>query len=224
LEPDPGTGPIRRRSAREATRAQGSIMPEAQPDLSHRAEALLDFWFAPERDAEHDRLRDIWFEATAEFDAALAELFRADYIRAATGIYEPWRAAAQTCLALILLLDQIPRNLFRNSPQAYATDAAALEIAREAVAQGFDRAVAPVRRCFFYLPFQHSERLADQETSVRLYAALPEHPDKAVFAEAACRHHEIISRFGRFPHRNGILGRPSTPAEQEFLQQPNSAF
>ena len=189
-------------------------------DLSHRAELLLEFWFAP----AGDRLRDVWFVATPEFDATLAQRFRADYDRAAAGVYEAWRAAPQTCLALILLLDQLPRNLFRNSPEAFATDVAALGIASEAVARGYDRAVAPLRRSFFYLPFQHSESLADQETGMRLYAALPAHPDKGAFTESARRHHEIIARFGRFPHRNGILGRPSTPEERDFLQQPGSAF
>ncbi|WP_216856185.1 DUF924 family protein [Acidisphaera sp. S103] len=189
-------------------------------DLIHRAEMLLTFWFAP----GDDRLRDIWFQATPAFDAALAERFRTDYDRAAAGVCEPWRAAPRTCLALVLLLDQIPRNLFRNSPRAYATDIAALGIAREAVARGYDRAVAPIQRSFFYLPFQHSESLADQEVGVRLYAGLPEHPDKEIFVEAARGHHEIIARFGRFPHRNGILGRPSTPEEQDFLRQPGSAF
>jgi uncharacterized protein (DUF924 family) len=125
---------------------------------------------------------------------------------------------------LILLLDQLPRNLFRHSPRAYATDAAALETARGAVARGYDRAVAPVRRCFVYLPFQHSESLADQETAVRLYAALPEQPDNAAFVEAARHHHEIIACFGRFPHRNGVLGRTSTPHEHEFLRQTGGAL
>jgi uncharacterized protein (DUF924 family) len=199
-------------------------VPEIQPYLSHRAETLLEFWFAPERASEPDRLRDVWFRATPEFDAALAERFRTDYDRAVAGLYQPWRDAPQTCLALILLLDQLPRNLFRNSPRAYATDAAALETAHEAVARGYDHAVGPVRRCFFYLPFQHSEGLADQETGMRLYAALPEHLDKSAFTEAARRHHEIIARFGRFPHRNAILDRPSTPEEHAFLRQPGAAF
>jgi uncharacterized protein (DUF924 family) len=194
------------------------------PYPSCRAEILLEFWFAPERASERDQFRNIWFQATPEFDAALAERFRDDYDCAAAGACEPWRDAPQTCLALLLLLDQLPRNLFRNSPRAYATDAAALETASEAVARGYDRAVAPVRRCFFYLPFEHSESLADQETSMRLYAALPEHPDKGAFVEAARRHHEIIGRFGRFPHRNGVLGRPSTAEERDFLQQPDSTF
>ena len=186
------------------------MMPGMPPDLSHRAEMLLNFWFAPERESERDRFRNIWFQATAEFDAALAEHFRADYDRAAAGVYGPWRAAPQTCLALILLLDQLPRNLFRNPPRAYAT--------------GYDQAEVPVRRWFLYMPFQHSESLSDQQTALRLYASLPEHADKAAAIAAARRHHQIIARFGRFPHRNDILGRPSTPEEQDFLQQPDSAF
>ena len=199
-------------------------MIEILPDLSHRAEMLLEFWFAPEGSSDHDRLRDVWFQATPEFDAALAQRFRADHDRAATGLYECWRAGPGTCLALILLLDQLPRNLFRGSPRAYATDTAALQTANEAAARSYDRAVAPVRRCFLYLPFMHSESLADQETGMRLYASLPEYPDKGAFAEAASRHHEIIARFGRFPHRNAILDRPSTPEERDFLAKPGSAF
>jgi uncharacterized protein (DUF924 family) len=195
-----------------------------EPDPRHRAETLLDFWFAAESATERDRLRNVWFRATPEFDAALAERFRADYHRAATGVYKSWRDTPEICLALIVLLDQLPRNLFRNSPRAYATDAAALEIARDAVARGYDRAVVPVRRCFFYMPFQHSEGLADQEMGMRLYAALPEHPDKAAFVEAARQHHAIVARFGRFPHRNRILGRADTPEEHEFLQQPAAGF
>ena len=194
------------------------------PYLTHRAEMLLEFWFAPEGPSERDQLRDIWFQATPEFDAELTERFRADYDRAAAGVYELWRVAPRTCLALILLLDQLPRNLFRNSPRAYATDAAALGIASEAVARGHDRAIAPVPRSFFYLPFQHSESLADQEIGMRLYADLPEHPDKGAFVEAARRHHEIIARFGRFPHRNGILGRPSTADERDFCCRPVRRF
>jgi uncharacterized protein (DUF924 family) len=191
-------------------------MAVSQPDLSHRAELLLDFRFAPERAPEHDRLRGIWFRASPEFDAALTEHFRTDYDRAAKGIYATWCDAPQTCLALVLLLDQLPRNLFRDSARAYATDAAALQTASEAIARGYDRAVAPVRRCFLYLPFQHSESLGDQNEGLRLYAALPEHPDKAAFLEAARHHREIVARFGRFPHRNGILGRHSTPEEEAF--------
>jgi uncharacterized protein (DUF924 family) len=169
-------------------RVHEAIAKEMPPDLSHRAEMLLEFWFTPGGPSERDRLHDIWFEATPEFAAAIAEHFRADYDRATAGVYEPWRDAPQTCLALILLLDQLPRNLFRSSPRAYATDAAALATASEAVARGYDCAVAPLRRCFFYLPFQHSESLADQETGIRLYAA---HRDFAVDAWA-----EIEQRSG----------------------------
>ena len=195
-----------------------------QPHLSPRAELLLDFWFGSESAAERDRLRDIWFQASADFDAALAERFRDDYERAAAAVYAEWREAPQSSLALVLLLDQLPRNLFRNSPQAYATDRAAFEVAREAVARSYNQAVVWVRRCFFYLPFEHSESLADQETAIRLYATLPEHPDKAAFVEAAHQHRAVIARFGRFPHRNRVLARSDTPEEREFLQEPGPAF
>jgi uncharacterized protein (DUF924 family) len=171
------------------------MMPGMPPDLSHRAEMLLNFWFAPERASERDRSRNIWFQATAEFDAALAEHFRADYDHAAAGVYEPWRAAPQTCLALILLLDQLPRNLFRNSPRAYATDTAALEIAREAVARGYDQAEAPVRRWFFYMPFQHSESLSDQH-SKRPYGSTPVCRNTQTRRQQS-RQHAVIIRSSR---------------------------
>jgi uncharacterized protein (DUF924 family) len=130
----------------------------------------------------------------------------------------------RTRLALILLLDQLPRNLFRNSPRAYVTDAVARQIAGEAVARGFDQVEVPIRRCFFYMPFQHSENITDQETALRLYGNLPEHPDKAAFVEAAHRHHAVVDRFGRFPHRNRILVRDSSSEDEAYLQRPDAAF
>jgi uncharacterized protein (DUF924 family) len=131
--------------------------------------------------------------------------------------------APDTCLALILLLDQLPRNLFRGSPEAYACDAQARSAARQAVARGFDRTMPSVRRWFVYLPFEHSEELADQEASLALFGALPSSADNDNALRSVRRHHEIITRFGRFPHRNQILGRPSTAAELEFLKEPDSS-
>lgn len=129
------------------------------------------------------------------------------------------------CLALVLLLDQVPRNCFRDQPQAFATDSQALEIARVAVAQGFDQQVTPVQAWFFYLPLEHSENLADQEESVRLFRALSlRHPASADTLDYAERHRAVIARFGRFPHRNAILGRPSTPSELTYLAEPGSGF
>lgn len=199
-------------------------MQEFQPELSYRASTLLDFWFATDSPSERDRLRDVWFRATPDFDAALAEQFRADYDRASAGAYVSWRTKPDTSLALVLLLDQFPRNLFRNSPRAYATDAFALEVAAEAVAGGFDQEFDPMRRCFFYMPFQHSEKLSDQKLALHFFGALPEHPDKVAFVAAAQQHYAIIARFRRFPHRNAILGRTSTPEEAAFLLQSGSSF
>lgn len=208
------------------TTAAATAPMSAMPPTGNipRAEALLDFWFGTEGSPERDRPRAVWFEPRAEFDAALRRRFGADRARAAAGGYGHWRGGATTCLALVLLLDQLPRNLFRGTPAAYASDSLAREVARHAVAQGFDRPVAPVRRWFFYLPFQHSEDLADQGLSLRLHAGLPKDADKAQAVASAQRHYAIIARFGRFPHRNRILGRVSTAAEEEFLRQPGSSF
>lgn len=185
-----------------------------------RARALLDFWFGPAGSAGGKR--DIWFEPDPHFDAALRERFLDDQQRAAAGEYDDWLAAPETALALVLLLDQLPRNIYRGTPAAYASDAQARRAARAALARGHDRRLAPVERLFLYLPFEHSEDLADQALSVRLLAALRGlDPDTGRYAE---RHREIIARFGRFPHRNAILGRASTPEEEAFLEEPDSAF
>jgi uncharacterized protein (DUF924 family) len=154
----------------------------------------------------------------------LRERFLADHESAARDERDDWLDAPGTCLALTLLLDQLPRNLFRGSARAYACDAKARSVARHAVESGFDRTVAPVRRWFFYLPFEHSEAIADQELGMRLYTSLPAGQDRDMCLEVAGRHHAIIARFGRFPHRNRILGRVSTPEEEEFLRQPGSSF
>jgi uncharacterized protein (DUF924 family) len=186
--------------------------------------ALLDFWFGAPGTPEHDQPREIWFTADPAFDTALRERFLADQKRAAAGAYDGWASERDPCLALILLLDQLPRNLYRGSPQAYASDPKARATARQALAQGFDRALPVVRRSFVYLPFEHSEDLVDQAQAVRLFAALP--PDKHVDEQLwyARRHYEIIARFGRFPHRNRVLGRVPTAAEEAFLKEPKSSF
>jgi uncharacterized protein (DUF924 family) len=197
-------------------------MDETVADVE-RARALLDFWFGAPGDPHCDRRRPIWFKATPEFDA-LCERFAADQRRAAAGDYDAWIAAPLPCLALILLLDQLPRNLHRGSAAAYASDAKARWAAREALARGHDQALPPVRRLFVYLPFEHSEDLADQRLSLELYARIPpETPDHDPL-RAARRHHEIIARFGRFPHRNQALGRITTAEEAEFLKEPDSSF
>jgi uncharacterized protein (DUF924 family) len=186
--------------------------------LPDRATALLDFWFGPEGDPGREQHREIWFKATDEFDAAMRREFLADYEAAVAGALRMWEASAEGALALVLLLDQLPRNIFRGAPRAYAMDAAARAVADRALARGFDQQVSPAWRLFFYMPFHHSEDLADQRRSVALFNALPRNPDRRGSLRRYGRPYiEVIERFGRFPHRNSILGRPSTPEEIAFL-------
>jgi len=187
-------------------------------------EGILDFWFGPPGSAERDRPREVWFKSDPGYDALLRDSFLADQQRAAAGEYDIWTNTPEGSVALLLLLDQLPRNLYRGTAQAFATDARAREIAGITVPRGFDRLLPPVWRWFVYLPFEHSERLADQERSLRLLAALPATPEHDEAKDYAKRHYDTIKRFGRFPHRNAILGRESTPEEIEFLKQPGSSF
>jgi uncharacterized protein (DUF924 family) len=189
-----------------------------------RAQALLDFWFGAPGSPHHDQWREIWFKADPAFDEDLRARFAAAQRAAAAGAYDDWQSSADGCLALVLLLDQLPRNLYRDTPAAFASDEKARAVARHALAQGFDRGLPDVRRCFLYLPFEHSEDLADQETSMSLFAALPSNATNDESLAYAKRHYEIIARFGRFPHRNAVLGRKSTPEEEAFLKEPGSSF
>jgi uncharacterized protein (DUF924 family) len=188
--------------------------------LPDRARALLDAWFGSPGDPDRERQREIWFKSTGEFDASLRDAFFADYEAAAAGSLRSWEALPDGALALVLLLDQIPRNIFRGTPRAYAADAAARAAAARALEQGFDRLVPPVWRLFFYMPFHHSEDIADQRRSVALFEALPRNPDRRGSLRRYGRPYvEVIERFGRFPHRNKILGRESTPDEIDFLAE-----
>ncbi|MDN5698114.1 MAG: DUF924 domain-containing protein, partial [Rubrobacter sp.] len=144
--------------------------------------------------------------------------------RAAAGELEHWKSGPRECLALILLLDQVPRNIFREDARSYATDALAREAASHAVDSGFDSELAKVERWFVYLPFEHSETLEDQLRSVELFEALGDDEGSVNVTYYARRHLEIVERFGRFPHRNRVLGRESTPEEAEFLEEPGSSF
>lgn len=169
------------------------------------AEDVLAFWLAagPGR----------WFEEDPVFDAAIRVRFAATWQDAAAGFLSAWENQAESALALVIVLDQFPRNMFRNSARAYASDPLARAVAERAIARGFDRHVAMPARNFFYLPFEHSEVMADQERSVALIGATGD-SDSLKWAEL---HADIIRRFGRFPHRNAVLGRATTPAEQAFL-------
>jgi uncharacterized protein (DUF924 family) len=156
---------------------------------------------------------DKWFTQDAEVDADIRRRFRATYDAALAGRLAAWEAAAEAALALVIVLDQFPRNMFRGDARAFAADRFARAAADRALARGFDGAVAKAERGFFYLPFMHSEDLADQERCVALYRAA-DIPEGLRFAHI---HADIIRRFGRFPHRNAALGRATTQEEQAFL-------
>jgi uncharacterized protein (DUF924 family) len=190
----------------------------------NRAHALLEFWFGAPGTPDDDRPRAVWFKKHADFDADLRARFLADQQQAAMGHCDSWMQTPDGSLALVLLLDQLPRNLYRDTPAAFASDEKARAVARHAVDQGYDQGLPGVRRSFFYLPFEHSEFLADQETSVALCRTLPAGGYSAQALDYALRHRDIIRRFGRFPHRNRILGRSSTPDENAFLREPGSSF
>ncbi len=188
---------------------------------------ILTFWFDhPDRPgSEYGQQRQVWFTKDPAFDEQIRQQFLADYEQAASGQLAAWQAQPHSCLALILLLDQVPRNLFRGDPRSFATDAQALATAEYAIQQGFDQVLLPVERLFVYLPLEHSEALAQQERCVSLMETLyNQHPEFESTLDYARRHRDVIQRFGCFPHRNEILGRQTTEAEAEFLQQPGSRF
>lgn len=189
---------------------------------NERAGELLRFWFG--EGEEYGKPRSFWFEKSDEVDRQIRERFSEDHEQAAAGELEDWKARPRECLALILLLDQVPRNIFREDARSYATDALAREAARHAIESGFAPELEEVERWFVYLPFEHSEDIEDQRRSVELFEALGSGGDDIDVAYYARRHLEIIERFGRFPHRNRVLGRESSPEEIEFLDEPGSSF
>ena len=157
---------------------------------------------------------DRWFAKDTAFDDRFRAHCLALHEAAARGDLDAWRAAPESALALVLLLDQFPRNCFRGTPRMFATDTEARRVAAAAIDAGHDRAVDPELRLFFYLPFEHSEDAADQERAVALISSFDE--EQRRYAEL---HRDIIRRFGRFPHRNAVLGRATTPEEQRFLDE-----
>ena len=177
---------------------------------------VLAFW----REAGPDR----WYTCDTDFDANIRERFLDLWHDAVAGRLSSWEDSDDGALALVIVLDQFPRNMFRDDARAFATDAKALEVARHAVAAGFDQKVGETGRTFFYLPFEHSEDMSCQDRSVELFRALPGWDQPGSPFQYAQRHWDIIRRFGRFPHRNRTLGRENTPTEAEFLTLPDSGF
>ena len=184
-------------------------------DISAAVDSVIDFWFGP----GPEEPREIWFKRDAAFDAEIRTRFGAMHGRAVSGGFDAMAETARGCLALVIVLDQFSRNLYRDDARAFAVDEPALALARTAIDVGFDLELTPLRRHFLYLPFQHSESLEDQRRSVALFETLD---DRSL--EFAVRHFEIIERFGRFPHRNAMLGLATTEAEAVFLTEPNSSF
>ncbi|HET7525363.1 MAG TPA: DUF924 family protein [Burkholderiaceae bacterium] len=193
--------------------------------IDPQAQVVLDFWFGPADDPQHRLPRPQWFVKDDAFDAQIRQRFGGLIERALDGEMGHWAAEVEGALAQIVVLDQFTRNAYRGSARAFAGDVRALAAARALVTSGQERALSGVQRQFVYLPFEHAEDLAAQRESLRLFAQL-ERDDPAVgeLLVWAQRHHDIVERFGRFPHRNAALGRASTPEELAFLQQPGSGF
>jgi long-chain acyl-CoA synthetase len=202
--PKSNVGKILRRALRDEALLQKAQAATTTPGIV-TPQAVLDFWFGldPEK----------WYKKDDAFDAEIRERFLTTYEAAAAGRLNEWEAAPESTLALVIVLDQFPRNMFRGSPRSFAADGLALAIAKRAVDRGFDKTLDVQKRTFIYLPYEHSENLEDQEAGVALNRAAGDQ-DSLKWAEL---HADIIRRFGRFPHRNAVLGRSTTPAEQAFL-------
>lgn len=191
--------------------------------LDPRASDILQFWFADSLTTTVARPE--WFRKDAEFDATIAQRFGPLIEDAQQRRLDAWAQEARGALARLLLLDQFTRNVYRDTPRAFAGDALALAAAQAMVSRGQDRELHPQQRAFAYLPFEHTESLAAQERGIELFSALAaEHPGQADALLWAQKHRDIVARFGRFPHRNLVLGRVSTAAELAFLQRPGSRF
>ncbi len=187
----------------------------------NRAKLILEDWFARE---------STWFAPDPDNDRRLKETFGGDLKHAREGALDAWTAHPETCLALVILLDQLSRSIHRGSADAFASDAKAQATVLVSIARKVDQKLTPRQRAFFYMPLMHAEDRAVQDRAVELFADLVDEAppeDRArleSFHEYAVRHREIIQRFGRFPHRNALLGRASTPEERAFLEQPGSSF
>jgi uncharacterized protein (DUF924 family) len=191
--------------------------------MSKRAQDIVDFWFDPAH-AEH------WFVVDAGFDAQIRQRFGNAAKEAGQGRLDAWAASPHSWLALLILLDQFPRNLYRDDARAWATDVKAQRLALSGLDEDFDQSLPPLQRVFAYLPLEHAEDIALQQRSVALFEALHaaaapgERARYADFLDYARRHRAVIARFGRFPHRNAVLSRASTPDEKSYLAQPGAGF
>jgi uncharacterized protein (DUF924 family) len=214
---------IARDMKKAGSKSKRSVSCKDAPDSRRtvsQPERILNFWMTPGHVAEDTVHRwSRWFVPDPEFDKLCKSLFLDSYRDAAFGRLDGWKKAPRSCLALVLLLDQFPRNMLRGTARAFATDLKARELSRHAIESGFDRKLSPLMRMFLYLPLEHSENLDDQLESVRLSCALGgQNHDYSEILKYAEQHLEIIRRFGRFPGRNRALGRQSTQEEMDFLK------
>ena len=187
---------------------------------SDQAAEVLEFWFG----AQPGKARPEWYRKNVAFDAEIRSRFGELHARAAARSLDAWRASPEPMLALVVVLDQFSRNLFRDDARAFAQDAYARECTAQALLRGDDLDLLPVQRQFLYMPLEHSEDLDDQDRAVERMATLEAFEETRGLTEWAHKHRDVIRRFGRFPHRNAALGRPSTEAEAAYLAQPGSGF
>jgi uncharacterized protein (DUF924 family) len=200
--------------------------------MTDQPDRVLAFWFGPPGSASEiaGRQRKLWFGKSPENDRAIIERFAATLAAATAGRLDHWARTPHGRLALVIVLDQFPHHIHRDQPQAFATDPQSLALSLDALESGEDKKLAPIERVFLYLPLEHAESLELQERSVSLYEKLAHQAaadERALFdgfLDYARKHRDVVARFGRFPHRNEILERPSTPDELEFLKQPGSRF
>jgi uncharacterized protein (DUF924 family) len=196
------------------------------------SETILTYWFGakPDQAALAKDRADLWWSKNNEVDRDIRQRFESSVQLAGEGKLNSWLIEPRGRLALIILTDQLPRNIYRDSPQAFAFDTRALEWSLDGIEASVDRLLRPIERVFFYLPLEHSERLEDQERSVSMFRELLPSVDTdqqeifESYLNFAILHRDVVARFGRFPHRNCILGRTSTPEELYFLSQPGSSF
>ncbi|ASV99990.1 DUF924 family protein [Paraburkholderia aromaticivorans] len=207
---------------------RGQTRATASPDhaaLPERAREVLDCWFGAPGTPEFGKAHKRWFSRDAAFDTMLRERFGALIDAARESTLDSWMETPLGALALIIVLDQFSRNCHRGTSRAFAADRKALQTTQRMIASGADRLLPGVHhRAFAYLPFEHDETLAGQRESLRLFKLLATEPGGASYYRSAVRHAEVVERFGRFPHRNALLGRPSTAEELAFLREPGSSF
>jgi uncharacterized protein (DUF924 family) len=189
-----------------------------------RAKEVLIFWFGREDEPEYGQFRNEWFRKDPAFDARVTREFFDLYEQAAAGKLDGWRDEAESCLALVIVLDQFPRNMFRGDERTHAADGMALKASKYAVEHALDRELPAFQRMFLYMPFMHSESVEDQRRSVELFERLAGEEGGPDVVSYAVAHRDIVERFGRFPHRNEILGRETTSEEAVFLTTEGSSF